>query len=100
MRVTDHGGVSTEEILPRHQGTARGEASRPISVVLRVIPQAAFEGRIAGRIEVVDTGESIAIRDLDELVERLRQLASARIETDEDTRPSDHSDNELGRRVE
>jgi len=46
--------------------------SRSISVLLRLAPQALSTGRLAGRAEIVETGESTQIRDSDELVAFLR----------------------------
>jgi hypothetical protein len=51
-------------------------STRPLTVVLRVVPEAAADGRIAGRLEVVDTGESVPIRSVDDLVAALRELAA------------------------
>ena len=45
-------------------------------MVLRVVPSATLEGRVAGRVEVVDTGESVVIRSVDDLVLLLTRLAA------------------------
>ena len=39
-----------------------------ISILLRVVADALMEGRIAGRAEVVDTGETIVFKDQDEML--------------------------------
>jgi hypothetical protein len=39
-----------------------------ISILLRVVADALAEGRIAGRAEVVDTGESVLFKDQDEML--------------------------------
>jgi hypothetical protein len=44
-----------------------------ISVLLRLVSETLAEGRLAGHAEVVDTGERIAFRDQDEMVEFLRR---------------------------
>jgi hypothetical protein len=48
-----------------------------ISFVLRLVPDALAERRIAGRIEVVATGEQTGIHDSDELLEFLYTHAAA-----------------------
>lgn len=55
--------------------TPSARRTRPITVVLRVVPGAAIDGRLAGRVEVVDTGESVPVRNADELMELLTRLA-------------------------
>jgi len=50
--------------------------SRNISVLLRLAPQALSSGRLAGRAEIVETGESTQIRDSEELVAFLRAEGS------------------------
>jgi hypothetical protein len=45
-------------------------------VILRAVAGAARDGRLAGRVEVVDTGESIAVRNVDELLAVLARLAA------------------------
>lgn len=49
--------------------------TRPITVILRVVPGAAIDRRLAGRVEVVDTGESVPVRNTDELMDLLTRLA-------------------------
>lgn len=43
-----------------------------ISVVLRLVEQALRAGRLAGEVEVVETGERRVVKDADELVRFLR----------------------------
>lgn len=64
MRVTS---------VPPPRATPR---TRPITLILRVVPGAARDGRIAGRVEVVDTGESLPVRTADDLVDLLTRLAA------------------------
>jgi hypothetical protein len=45
-----------------------------ISVVLRVLSEPAAEGRLVGQAEVVSTGELVAVRAADELVDLVRRL--------------------------
>ena len=44
-----------------------------ISVVLRLVEQALAGGRLAGEVEIVDTGERASVRDAEELVRFLRE---------------------------
>lgn len=60
---------------------ARSASSRPITLVLRVVAEAARDGRLAGRAEIVDTGEIVPIRTADELLDLIRRLA---VESDND----------------
>ena len=53
-----------------------------MSLVLRVVPAAAREGRLAGRVEVVDTGEIFAVKSADNLVDLIQRLAQSRDEDD------------------
>ena len=39
-----------------------------VSVLLRLMPQALAEGRVAGHAEIVDTGESALFQDINEMV--------------------------------
>ena len=72
---TDSGPVPTPS-LPPHLGVSeRSRSTRPLSVVLRVVPAAAADGRLAGRAEVVDTGESVPIRNVEDLLALLQRLA-------------------------
>lgn len=43
-----------------------------VSVLLRLMPTALTEGRVAGHAEIVDTGESVVFKDLEEMVAFLR----------------------------
>ncbi len=57
-----------------------------VSVVLRIASQALAAGRLAGEVELVDTGERAVVRNADELVALLRskngEAQEARGETD------------------
>jgi hypothetical protein len=48
----------------------------PVSLVLTALPLAARAGRLVGRAEVVDTGEVVVIRSLEELTALLQRLAA------------------------
>ncbi len=45
-----------------------------VSVLLRLVSETAAEGRLAGHAEVVDTGETTAFKDQDEMVAFLRRV--------------------------
>lgn len=62
--------------VPDTRPTHPARITRPVTVILRLVPDAAREGRIAGRLEIVDTGESLPIRQLSDLVEIVRALAA------------------------
>lgn len=51
---------------------ARSVRGVTISVVLRIASQALAAGRLAGEVELVDTGERAVIRNADELLALLR----------------------------
>ena len=40
----------------------------PVPVVLRLVERALDEGRIAGEVEIIETGARAVVRDADELV--------------------------------
>jgi hypothetical protein len=46
-----------------------------VTVLLRVLGPAASEGEVVGHAEVVDTGERVPLRDVDDLFVLLRRLA-------------------------
>ncbi len=54
------------------------EATRPVSLLVRLLPAAADEGRLAGHAEVVDTSEVVPISDLDDLITLVRRLTRQR----------------------
>jgi hypothetical protein len=39
-----------------------------VSVLLRLLPQALAEGRVAGHAEIVDTGETALFQDANEMI--------------------------------
>jgi len=47
----------------------------PVSVVLRLLPGPASDGRVVGEAEVVSTGERVAIRAVEDLVRLACRLA-------------------------
>lgn len=55
----------------------RPSTSRPLTVIVRALPRAAIEGRVAGEVEIVDTGEIVHIAGIDQLVDLLQHLATA-----------------------
>lgn len=44
-----------------------------ISILLRLKPDAMGEGRVAGHAEIVETGQSVMFKDLDEVLAFLRR---------------------------
>ena len=52
------------------------ETRSVVSLVLRCLPAPAADGFLVGHAEVVDTGEVIAIRHLDDLVAVVQRLAA------------------------
>jgi hypothetical protein len=52
-------------------------ATGPVTIIFRAHPGAARAGRIAGLVEVVDSGESVPIRSAEKLLTLLSALASA-----------------------
>ncbi len=46
-----------------------------VTLVLRLLARPAEEGELVGHAEVVDTGEMVALHDVDELVALVRRLA-------------------------
>lgn len=64
------------ERVPTGPPVPPARLTRPIAVILRLVPAAARDGRIAGQLEVVDTGETVPVRSADELVRFLQRLAA------------------------
>jgi len=48
-----------------------------VAILLRLVPQALNEGRVAGHAEVVDTGESLVFKDQEEMLAFLRRAGTA-----------------------
>ena len=46
--------------------------SRSVSILMRLAPQALSLGRLAGRVEIVETGEVTQVKDSEELLAFLR----------------------------
>mgnify|MGYP001229230898 FL=1 len=46
-----------------------------VTVMLRLLSRPAETGEIVGHAEVVDTGETVALHDVDDLVALVRRLA-------------------------
>lgn len=64
--------------MGRGHGTAVGRLAHTVapmivSVLLRLVPGAMAAGRIAGHVRVVETGDELVVRDVDELVWFLRE---------------------------
>lgn len=49
----------------------------PISLVLRLLPGPAGDGRLVGQAEVVGTGELVTVQAPGELIDLVRRLADA-----------------------
>lgn len=49
--------------------------TRPLTIIVRVVPQAAAEGRLVGHVEVVDSGDIVHIAGVGQLLDLLRRLA-------------------------
>lgn len=56
----------------------RAHDRSPVSLVLRCLPAPAADGALVGQVEVVETGEVLAMRDLDELVAHVQRVAAER----------------------
>lgn len=52
-------------------------SSRPLALILRVLPAEGRRGRVVGHAEVVDTGEDVALQTVDDLVELVRRVSEA-----------------------
>lgn len=50
------------------RGVHAGQVGASISVVLHLVEQALEEGRVAGEVEIVETGARSIVRDADEMV--------------------------------
>jgi hypothetical protein len=50
---------------------------RVVSVMLRCLPDPASDGFVVGQAEVIDTGELVPIRRVDDLVEMIQRLATS-----------------------
>lgn len=46
-----------------------------VTVMLRLLSRSAEEGEIVGHAEVIDTGEVVAVQDVDDLLALVRRLA-------------------------
>lgn len=53
-----------------------GAGARPLTVVVHFLAEPARDGEVVGRVDIVDTGETVPIRDVAELVALLRRLAT------------------------
>jgi hypothetical protein len=51
----------------------------PISLVLRLLPGPAGDGRLVGQAEVVGTGELVALQAPNELIDLVRRLADTEV---------------------
>lgn len=55
-----------------------------VSFLLRLVPEALSESRIVGRIEVVETGEQVTLRDAEELIGFLQAHGQRRLPSEPD----------------
>ena len=62
-----------------HDG-AMESTSRPVCLLLTALGTAASRAEFVGRVEVVTTGEVIAVRSLDELGQLLKRLTGATVD--------------------
>lgn len=46
-----------------------------VTLMLRLLSRSAEDGEIVGHAEVIDTGEVVAVQDIDDLVALVRRLA-------------------------
>ena len=46
-----------------------------VTLMLRLLSRAAEDGEIVGHAEVIDTGEVVAVQDVDDLLALVRRLA-------------------------
>lgn len=46
-----------------------------VTLMLRLLSRSAEDGEIVGHAEVIDTGEVVAVQDVDDLVALVRRLA-------------------------
>jgi hypothetical protein len=58
----------------------RRAAPRPLTVVLRLLPEPGAAGALVGHAEVVATGETVLITGQDDLVDLVRRLSLNSVE--------------------
>jgi hypothetical protein len=56
--------------------TISHQARPHVSLVLRLLPERAEAGELVGQVEVVETGEVVVVRHIDDLVDLITRLAS------------------------
>lgn len=49
---------------------------RPLTVVCHLLTEPAIEGRVVGQLAVVNTGETVAITNVNELIALIERAAS------------------------
>ena len=50
--------------------------TRPLTIVCHLLVEPALEGRVVGHIEVVNTGETVAVTSTEELLALLGRIAN------------------------
>ena len=50
--------------------------TRPVTIVCHLLVEPALEGRVVGHVEIVNTGDSVAITNVAELVALIERVAN------------------------
>ena len=61
-----------------HRNLPPERSNRPFTLLLRVLPRQGSNGRFVGQVEVVETGETVAISDVADLTELVERESRAR----------------------
>ena len=56
--------------------TSARRRTRPLTIVCHLLVEPAIEGRMVGHVEVVNTGDTVPITSVDELVALIERAAS------------------------
>ena len=56
--------------------TSARRRTRPLTIVCHLLVEPAVEGRLVGHVEVVNTGDTLPITSVDELVALIERAAS------------------------
>jgi hypothetical protein len=56
--------------------TSARRRTRPLTIVCHLLVDAATDGRVVGHVEIVNTGESVPITNVDELVALVTRAAA------------------------
>ena len=57
-------------------GTSARRRTRPLTLVCHLLVEPAIEGRVVGHIEIVNTGETVSITSVDELVRLVARVGA------------------------